>query len=261
MPHFECGAFDHSATSPVTLVGARWRGLSHSGNFSPMQERMWCFLHSATRTWNCRAVPYASLRSSPISYLANGRRSGVPNSPPPVLSGHFTHVAHTAHRPRPKPGIGPNQSRACARSGPDNEEHRRVQHSGDRRARTRELSTRQGRKKGSRRSLSIATPVGVRRDRLPPAMAFRLKGPSALSATSHMQPPSPARPPQCLRNIDDVITSCRRIILAPGDTKPDLQIDARYLLQHHIPARQISRPFRRKVVDLPSSGMRGPALG
>jgi hypothetical protein len=46
-----------------------------------------------------------------------------------VLSGHFTHVAHTAHRPRPTPGIGPNQSRACARSGPDNEEHRRRQHS------------------------------------------------------------------------------------------------------------------------------------
>lgn len=40
MPHFECGAFDHSATSPVTLVGARWRGLSHSGNSPPTQERM-----------------------------------------------------------------------------------------------------------------------------------------------------------------------------------------------------------------------------
>lgn len=39
MPHFECGAFDHSATSPVTLVGACWRGLSHSGNSPPTQER------------------------------------------------------------------------------------------------------------------------------------------------------------------------------------------------------------------------------
>ena len=40
MPHFECGAFDHSATSPVTLVGALWRGLSHSDNSSAVQERM-----------------------------------------------------------------------------------------------------------------------------------------------------------------------------------------------------------------------------
>jgi hypothetical protein len=39
MPHFECGAFDHSATSPVNLVGAKWRGLSHSDERGRWQGR------------------------------------------------------------------------------------------------------------------------------------------------------------------------------------------------------------------------------
>ena len=129
---------------------------------------------------------------------------------------------------------------------PDNEEHRSVQHSGDRRARTREFSTRQGRNKGSRRSLSIAT-QRVRRDRLPPAMAFRMKGQRASSEKSHLPPLSPPRTPKRPGNIDDVITGSRRIVLAPGNTQPDLQIDPRHLLQDHVPARQFCRPFRCKT--------------
>ena len=37
MPHFECGAFDHSATSPLCWSAQVVRGLSLSGQMSGMQ--------------------------------------------------------------------------------------------------------------------------------------------------------------------------------------------------------------------------------
>lgn len=36
-PHFECGAFDHSATSPLCWSAQVVRGLSHSGEKSGWQ--------------------------------------------------------------------------------------------------------------------------------------------------------------------------------------------------------------------------------
>ncbi len=93
-----------------------------------------------------------------------------------------------------RPRLGPDQSRACARSGKNNEEYRSFQHRGDRRARKREFSSRQGPKKGSRRSLSVAT-QGGRRGRRPRAMAFRMKGNelAGLNRTSG-RPHLPGRP-------------------------------------------------------------------
>ena len=37
MPHFECGAFNHSATSPQVWLALSRRGRVHSGRFAPWQ--------------------------------------------------------------------------------------------------------------------------------------------------------------------------------------------------------------------------------
>jgi len=55
--------------------------------------------------------------------------------------------------------------------------------------------------------------------------------------------PSPTRPHERPRNIDDVVTAGGWVFPVPGDTEPDLEIDAPHLLQLEAAVRQILRPF------------------
>ncbi|KSV66640.1 hypothetical protein N182_35060 [Sinorhizobium sp. GL2] len=58
---------------------------------------------------------------------------------------------------------------------------------------------------------------------------------------------SPARPRERPGDLDDVVARRRRILLAPGDTEPDLEIDAAHGPKLETSVRQILRPFRRKA--------------
>ena len=57
----------------------------------------------------------------------------------------------------------------------------------------------------------------------------------------------PSWPRQRPGNIDDVIARRGRILLVPGNTKPDLQIDATHRPKFEVAVGQILRPFRRKA--------------
>ncbi len=68
----------------------------------------------------------------------------------------------------------------------------------------------------------------------------------------HKAPPLPylslpARPRQRSRDIDDVVAAGRRVFPVPGDTQPDLEIDAPHLLKLEAPVRKILRPFRHEA--------------
>ena len=60
--------------------------------------------------------------------------------------------------------------------------------------------------------------------------------------------PSPARRPrQRPGNVDDVVARRGRILLAPGNPKPDLQIDAGHRPKLEVAVRQVLRPLQRKA--------------
>lgn len=58
---------------------------------------------------------------------------------------------------------------------------------------------------------------------------------------------SPEGPCKRPGNIDDVVTGSRRVLLVPGNPKPDPEIDRPNLLQNDVAIGKLSRPFRSEA--------------
>ena len=70
-----------------------------------------------------------------------------------------------------------------------------------------------------------------------------------------------AAPCQRPRNIHDVVTASGWILFAPGNAKPDPEVDPAYLLQFKAAIGKIKRPFRRKADAKPGRDQRHQRVG